>query len=240
MIGAVIQARMGSTRFPGKVLMPFAGRPLLSWLVERLRRANDLDAIIVATSGEAKDDALAKFCDGEEIECFRGPEDDVLGRYLQTAKAYDLDVIVRVCGDAPLTDPNGIFALVSKFKEGNARFVHNRHIAGWPIGTAADLMTVEALTDAAAAAERPDQREHVVPYLLENPVQFETRLVYGPKAWLTPPYHLAVDYPNDMHWLNALFKDRNGANPAEMDIPELLKRITGLEKKPELFIWADQ
>ena len=202
--GIIIQARMGSTRFPGKVLADLAGKPMLQQLVERLQRVPNVDELIVATSGRPADDVIEAHCASHGITCFRGSVQDVLQRYADAAVAYDLDVVIRACGDAPLTDPPGIVELMRVFNQGGTRFVHNRHPDGWPAGTAADLMPRDALLEAAAEADQ-HQREHVVPFLLEHSKRFGMRLVYAPTELHRPDYHLAVDYPDDLALMRRLY-----------------------------------
>ncbi|HHQ47945.1 MAG TPA: acylneuraminate cytidylyltransferase, partial [Acidobacteria bacterium] len=112
---AVLQARMGSTRLPGKVLMDLAGRPVLGWAVERLRRAGTLDELVVATSDRDGDDPIVVFCERMDVPCYRGSEDDVLDRYYRAARRYHADVVVRVTGDDPLIDPGVVDQVVRAF-----------------------------------------------------------------------------------------------------------------------------
>lgn len=238
-IGAIIQARMGSSRLPGKAIYDLAGTPLLARLVERLRRVPELQTVVVATSTFTQDDALAAICEARETPVFRGSEEDVLGRYFAAAQAFELDVVVRVCADAPLTDPEGISALVEAFASSDARFVHSRHPTGWPVGTAADLMTANALGEAARGARQPYQREHVVPFLVENPKRFATRLVHGPADWLQPCYHFAVDYPEDMDWMRRLYGELGRDDVAGPAIPDVLAWIRRTGSAPRLFRWPE-
>ena len=238
-IGAIIQARMGSSRLPGKAMSDLAGTPLLARLVERLRRVPELQAIVVATSTYTQDDPLAAFCETCETPVFRGSEEDVLGRYVAAAQAFELDVVVRVCADAPLTDPEGISALVEAFESSDAHFVHSRHPTGWPVGTAADLITTNALGEAARDARHPYQREHVVPFLVEHPKRFTTRLVLGPTDWLQPCYHFAVDYPEDMNWMRRLYGELGRDDVAGPEIADVLAWIRRTGSAPRLFTWPD-
>jgi spore coat polysaccharide biosynthesis protein SpsF len=239
-VGAIIQARMGSSRFAGKVLKDIAGQPMLAWLIARLQLVQELDQIIVATSNLVIDDPLEDFCKAGDIAFYRGSEKDVLGRFLGAAKAFSLDVIVRVCGDAPLTDPDGIRALIADFSKGGSNFVHSRHKAGWPVGTAADLMTFNVLAEAASNADHPYQREHVVPWLAEHPEKTAMRLVYGTPELLSPVYHLAVDYEEDLDWLKEIFESKDVTNPTALTLPDVLTRISSNRNKPRLFEWLDE
>ena len=235
-IGAVIQARMGSSRFPGKVLEDLGGAPMLQSLVDRLQLVPELSVILVATSQGSRDDPIEHYCTSHDVACFRGSEGDVLGRFVGAARATGLDVVVRVCADAPLTDPTGIQRLVEAFNSGDYRFVHNRHPRGWPVGTAADLVTTEALAEADNKADLAHQREHVTPYLVENPEFFSTYCVAGQPSWLSPSYHLAVDYRDDLDWMRRLFSGL--AKPAtQISIPDILSWIAATDDAPRLFEW---
>lgn len=197
---------MGSSRFPGKSLRDLNGMPLLHQLVTRLKRVDDIAGTIVATSTRRSDDAIAQYCSAQQIPCTRGSEADVLARYAATAEAHELDVVIRVCGDAPLTDPEGVRAVWERFRESGACFVHNRHPRGWPIGTAVDLVTREALAEASKRAEREREREHVVPFLTSNQELFPTQQVNAPADLCRPHFDLSVDYAEDLERLQSIYR----------------------------------
>src|SRR2546430_17033111 len=119
---AIVQARMGSTRLPGKVMMKIAGRPLLVYLVERISRARTLDGIIVATTTNPRDNVIIEECERRGIPNFRGSESDVLSRYVSAARACAADVVVRVTADNPFTDPDSIDRVVDAIASGNADY----------------------------------------------------------------------------------------------------------------------
>lgn len=228
--GLIVQARMGSTRFPGKMLADLAGKPLLQWCVDRLDGAPGIDVLVVATSDRPGDDAIAAFCEGQAIACFRGSEEDVLQRYMDTALAYDLDVVVRACGDAPLTDPPGIVELLREYERGGTRFVLSRldypdigRTDGWPTGTAADLFTRDALIEAAADADQPHHREHVMPFFVEHPERFDMRMVFAPPHLRRANAHLAIDFPSDLDFLRGMFEEIGGADPARLPLADALR-----------------
>src|ERR1051326_1059183 len=124
-IVAIIQARMGSSRFPGKVLADLGGRPMLWHVVHRTKGATMLRDVVVATSDSPADDPIAQFCAAVAINCFRGSENDVLDRFYQTARHYRADTVIRITADCPLIDPSVIDRVVQRFLEGDLDYVSN-------------------------------------------------------------------------------------------------------------------
>ena len=157
---AIIQARLGSSRLPGKVLAEIVGQPMLWHVVNRVRKASTLDQVVVAIPHTAADDILETFCTQDFIECFRGSENDVLDRYFQAAKEYGAEIIVRVTADSPLIDPKGIDKAVSFYLSEGYDYIYNN----------VDLQcfSFQSLEQAWREAARPHEREHVVPYLKNN------------------------------------------------------------------------
>jgi spore coat polysaccharide biosynthesis protein SpsF len=148
---------MGSTRLPGKVLMPLAGRPALVWLLERLEHADSLDSLIVATSDDPSDDPVADFCAARGTRCHRGALDDVAGRMLAAARAAKLDAFVRISGDSPLLDQRLVDRGVELMRSGRYDLVSNVRPQSFPPGQSVEVVRAEAL----AGALDPGDREHV-------------------------------------------------------------------------------
>ncbi len=186
-IVAIIQARMRSSRLPDKVLLPIAGRPMLQWVVERTRRAQTVNQVIVATTIDPSDDPVAEFCRSHGIIFSRGSVNDVLDRYYQAAKQYRADVVVRITADCPLIDPALIDqAVCAMFTSPNEAidtdhcplttvhwdFIANRLPEPWwrtyPIGLDTEVFTFDALEQAWEQAEETHQREHVAPFFYED------------------------------------------------------------------------
>ncbi len=192
---AIIQARMSSSRLPGKVLLDIAGKPMLAHVVERTRQAPSIDGVLVATTSDPSDDPVAAFCERSGYDCFRGSLHDVLDRYYRAAQAAQAQVIVRVTGDCPLIDPGIIedtlrlFFGLSPVSSGvSARanlppapgptpydFAANRLPPPWgrtfPIGLDTEVCTFQALERAWQEASQPYEREHVMPYLYERSLE---------------------------------------------------------------------
>jgi spore coat polysaccharide biosynthesis protein SpsF (cytidylyltransferase family) len=174
LIGAVVQARTGSTRLPGKVLRSLRGQPLLVYVLERLERARRLDALVVATSTAAVDDAVAELCAAHGVACFRGPLDDVAARFVGAAAAHGLDAIVRVSGDSPLLDQ----ALVDRGVElygDDVDLVTNVSPRTFPPGQSVEVVRTEALRAACAEMAEAEDREHVTRHLYAHPGRFRIR-----------------------------------------------------------------
>jgi spore coat polysaccharide biosynthesis protein SpsF len=170
---AVVQARLSSSRLPGKVLLDLGGKPMLQWVVERAARARSLEGVVVATTVDPSDDAVADFCRGRNIRCLRGSLHDVLDRYYQAALTLHADVVVRLTGDCPLIDPAVIDDTVQAFLEvPNADFAANRlpppFKRTYPIGLDVEVCSVGALERAWREGREPFHREHVMPYFYED------------------------------------------------------------------------
>ena len=165
MILGIIQARMGSTRLPGKILQEIAGKPMLWHVIRRTERAAAIDKVVVATSINAADDAVADFCASEAIDCFRGSEADVLDRFYRAAKDYLPDAIVRITADCPLMDGTVIDEVIKKFDGERADYASNTLIYTYPDGLDVEVFTFAALEDAWTNATKLTEREHVTPYI---------------------------------------------------------------------------
>lgn len=169
---AIVQARMGSTRLPGKVLEPLLGKPMLARQVERMRRARSLDGIVIATTEHAGDDLIAEFARAEGLPLFRGPEHDVLSRYAGAARTFGVENVVRITSDCPLMEPTLIDEAVGIFASDRADYVSNMIEPTYPYGLAVEVFSVRSLAEADALATQPTEREHVTPYLYWNPGRF--------------------------------------------------------------------
>ena len=176
-IAAIIQARMGSTRLPGKVFMDLEGEPMLVRVVNRVERAAALDSVIVATTVEPADDPIAEFCAARGWPCFRGSQDDVLDRYYNTAVVHKVDAAVRVTSDCPLIEPVIIDRVVERFRRDQAKidYVTNSRLMPltFPRGLDTELMSFEALKRTWTEAKDPSEQEHVTLYIYRHPEMFK-------------------------------------------------------------------
>lgn len=198
MTAAIIQARMSSTRLPGKVLADLQGRAMLAYMVDRVRRATGLDTVAVATSVDPTDDAIGDLCAAEGITCIRGSLEDVLERYNHAAALLSADVVVRLTGDCPLVDPAVIDRVLAKFQEGGYDYVANTvpPPATFPNGMDVEVFSRAALERAARDARKPSEREHVTFHFWQNPGRFATCRVDLPVD--LSAYRLTVDYEQDL------------------------------------------
>lgn len=199
----IVQARMGSSRLPGKVLKEICGRPMLDWVIRRAVRAISIQKIMVATTVSPGDDPIHDYCQSNGIACYRGSEFDVLDRYYQAALCGEADVVVRLTADCPLIDPDLIDKTVNALLAQNADFAANRlpppYHRTYPIGLDVEVATFSALQHAWKNASESYEREHVMPYLYDPAhgmtfvvVDHETDL--GELRW-------TVDTPEDLEFI---------------------------------------
>lgn len=170
-VGIVIQARTGSRRLPGKVLAELAGRPMLGLQLERLTDL-DVDAVCVATSDRAQDDAVADLARSQGVRCVRGSESDVLGRYEVSLEEINVDHVVRLTADCPLTDPRIVGQAIDLHLESGVAYTSNVHPRSYPTGLDVEVMSASALRRAATEAVDAYDREHVTPYIHRQPDLF--------------------------------------------------------------------
>jgi len=171
---AIVQARMGSSRLPGKVMIKICDRPVLGHVIDRLKSCSLLNRIIVATTSEKKDDLINDFCQTEEIDIFRGSENDVLSRYEQAANLFPSDSILRITADCPLLDPKLIDKLIKEFHKSDVDYLSNVvPPRTFPKGLDAELLKAKVLKKISNAAVSSNHKEHVTLYILENQKKFK-------------------------------------------------------------------
>ena len=169
MLGCIIQARMGSTRLPGKVMRLLDGiNPSIFFTVEQLKNCHNIDKIIVATTTNSEDDEIESFCKNIGIDVFRGKSDDVLLRYYDCARLFSLDSIIRVTADCPLIDPSIVEKGISIFKNNVYDYVTNTYQRTYPDGNEIELFSFSALEKANSLAKLPSEREHVTSFFKNN------------------------------------------------------------------------
>jgi len=202
----IIQARMGSTRLPAKVMKPLLDKPILWWDMHRVQKAHYIDEIVIATTTEVADDAIADYCDENGWSYYRGSEDDVLDRYYQAATMYQADVIVRITSDCPMIDARVIdYALSAHLGQMPAvDYTSNFVTRHYPRGLDCEVFTYEALSRAWQEASQQSEREHVTPYIWQNPDKFRLSDVsnstdYSHLRW-------TVDTPEDYEFVTTIYE----------------------------------
>lgn len=224
MILAILQARVSSTRLPGKVMKPVMGEPMLFRQIERVRRATRIDRLIVATSTDPSDDPIETMCRDKGVACYRGSLDDVLDRFYQTAKGFAPDHVVRLTGDCPLADPRLIDRLISFYLEGDYDYVSSAIEPTFPDGLDAEIFRFSCLERVWKGAALPSQREHVTLSIYQQPELFRIGS-YRNEVDLS---HLrwTVDEPADFDLVTEIYETLYPANPdfTTEDILELLEK----------------
>lgn len=224
---AIVQARMGSTRLPGKVLLDVAGRPLLGRVVSRLRAARGIDQVLVATSTSPADDAVAEFCLKEKVDCFRGSEADVLDRFYQAAQKFGATVVVRVTADCPLLDPEVVDKVVSVFEEGGLDYVSNTLRYTYPDGLDVEVFSFKALEAAWQDDRQPAGREHVTPFIRSSG-KFRTRNVDCETDLSRKNFRWTVDEPRDLEFVRNVYSRLGNGPFGWRDVLSLLEREPAL------------
>ncbi len=196
----IIQARSGSTRLPGKVLAEVAGRPMLGFMLDRLRDRLEGAQLVVATSDLDRDDAVADVADDAGVAVVRGPEADVLERFRLALEAHPAEAVVRLTADCPLIDPAVVDEVVAAWREGGAAYVSNViEPRTYPVGMDAEVVDAAALLVADAEASEAHDREHVTPFVRSRPERFAQRAVR--LAEPRPDVRLTLDTPEDLEVL---------------------------------------
>lgn len=224
---AVIQARMGSTRLPGKVLADIGGETMLGRVVARARRASTLDEVVVATSTLPEDEAVAREAVRLGAPVFRGDEQDVLDRYHGAAREFRADVVVRITADCPLVEPEVVDLVGAEFARAAADYASNNMPPTYPRGLDVEVFTADALARAWREAREPYQRVHVTPYIYQHPELFQLLPVrserdYSGQRW-------TVDTPEDLTFVRAVY-ERLGNS----DLVTWRDVLALLDREPEL------
>ena len=231
-VAAIIQARMGSTRLPGKVLAPIAGHPMLWHVVRRARLSQRVDTVLVATSTASADDPVAAFCAGSAIPHVRGSEDDVLDRYHQAAQQAGADVIVRITADCPLLDSATVDLVVGYFLEGDYDYVSNTDPPTYPDGLDIEVFSASALEHAWREARLRSEREHVTPYIRNHPQLFRHANVANDQDLSSLRW--TVDEEADLAFVRAVYEQAGSDSFTMGDVLTLLQQHSHLFERGRL------
>jgi len=206
----VVQARMSSTRFPGKVLKPILGKSLLSRMIERLQMIKHVATIVIATSDAEQDDIIETEANNIGVPCFRGSLSNCLDRHYQAGKKYNSDLVIKIPSDCPLIDPRIIDLVLDQYfaRPGKYDFVNNLHPATWPDGNDVEIMTMACIEKAWKEASRPLELEHTTPYIWENPDKFRILNVEWPAGLdYSMSHRFTIDYPEDYEFINRVYEE---------------------------------
>ena len=226
---AIIQARMGSSRLPGKSLAEIEGRSMLWHVIHRVKRATLIDRVVVATSTAPADDAIEKMCRENGVPCYRGSENDVLDRFYGAARGERAAQVVRITADCPLIDPEVIDRVVRRFQRGDLDYASNAMVRSYPDGLDTEICSFSALERAWHEATKASEREHVTPYLRSE--KFRTGNVENDSKSLYQHYRWTVDEVEDLEFIRAVYKAFRGRESFGMkDVFELIEKTPGLEK----------
>jgi len=225
----IVQARMGSTRLPGKILKKVMGKPLLEYQIERLRQVPSAADIVVATTEKDNDNEIVQFCEEKGVNVFRGSENDVLARFYGAAKKFDGDCIVRVNSDCPLIDPIVVSKVISEFHNNIDKYDYVSNILKptYPIGMHTEVFPMASLATSFRLAKDPLEREHVTPYIYRNPKLFRLKNVSYHEN--LSHYRWTLDFPEDFVLIEKII---SSLHPINKNF-EVIDVINLLNENPE-------
>ncbi|CAL1240097.1 glycosyltransferase family protein [Candidatus Methylocalor cossyra] len=234
----VVQARMASTRLPGKVLKDLCGRPLLERMLERLARIRTPARIVVATTTDPEDDAIAALCRQLAVDLFRGHPTDLLDRHYRAGCAFGAEAVAKIPSDCPLIDPAVVDRVLDRYAQGDCDYASNLHPASFPDGNDVEVMSRAALEVAWREATLPMEREHTTPFIWERPERFRlANVLWDSDAGPDSPgrdYSLShrwtIDYPEDYQFIRRVFEELYPTQP-DFGIDDILAL---LQRKPEI------
>lgn len=212
MILAILQARLSSSRLPGKVLMPILGKPMLQHEIERVQRAKKVDRLVVATSISPEDQAIEAACARMDVRCFRGSLNDVLDRFYQASRPYAPEHVIRITGDCPLIDPGIMDRTIDYYLKGDFDYVSNALEPTFPDGLDTEIFRYHCLETAWKDARLPSEREHVTPFLYQNKKRFKIGS-YKNNTNLSA-LRWTVDESIDFNLVTAIYQALYAKNPA--------------------------
>ncbi|WP_204106208.1 MULTISPECIES: glycosyltransferase family protein [Spirulina sp. CCY15215] len=203
---ASIEARMSSSRLPGKVLADIGGQPALTRLLRRLRQAQSLNGIILATSTNPADDPLEQWGAEQNLPVYRGSEEDVLARVVGAQRQMNSDIVVEITGDSILLDPEIIDWGVTTFLENECDVVANVKKLSFPMGIDVQVYRLSDLEEISKTITDSAVREHVSLYFYEHPERYRIFHLFAPSPWHAPDYRFQLDYPEDLHFIREIYR----------------------------------
>jgi spore coat polysaccharide biosynthesis protein SpsF len=225
-IVATIEARMASTRFPGKTMKEILDRPMLELLIERLKRSKKIDEIIVATTVNPEDEVITRLAEQVGVKWYCGSSEDVLDRVLKAAKTFDADIIVEMTGDCPLLDPELIDLMVEKYLAGKGKYHYVANVIKrtYPRGLDTQVFPVTVLEEVSEITQDPADRENVSLYIYEHPEKYRLLNVEAPPELARPDLRLTVDTEEDLGLIREIYSALYPGNPAfnTLDVIKLI------------------
>lgn len=222
---AIIQARMTSTRLPGKVLEPLGRSTVLGWVADRARMASTLDDVVIATSTDGTDDAVADEARRLEVRCTRGHLQDVLDRYRQSAEETGATEVIRLTADCPFVHPGTIDLALRTLREHEADYVSTNLDGAYPHGLDVEGLRAPVLHEAAAEATATEEREHVTLFVYRRPERYRCVAVPAPSWAAHPELRLTVDEPDDLRLARLLVSATGATTPASISTPEIVAAL---------------
>jgi len=230
----VIQARTGSTRLPGKILMPLAGRPLLERMIERVRAASSPFTLVVATTAGTDDDPVRALCRTLGVACYSGHPTDLLDRHYRAALPFAPDAVVKIPSDCPLIDPAVIDRVLALYAGGRAGvdYASNLHPATYPDGNDVEVIAAPVLEEAWREATLPFEREHTTPFIWERPFRYRiANCAWETGKNLSMTHRWTIDYPEDYAFISAVYDELSSPAGKPFTIGDILGL---LERRPDL------
>lgn len=206
-ISAIVASRMTSTRLPGKILMDLCGKPALCQLIDRLKQSKYLHDIVIATTTNKQDNIVVQTANDMAVSCYRGSEEDVLGRHVQAAEASNTDLIVHITSDCPLLDAETIDTVIERMLEHPyLDFVANDIIQTYPLGFSVEVFRTSTLKEVDQLTNDPADREHVSLYMYERPKEYHLSNVEAPYFLRHPEYRLTLDTMEDYQLISRVYE----------------------------------
>jgi len=230
----IIQARLCSSRLPGKVLLPAAGEPLLAHMIRRVRGAKLAERVVVATTTAPEDVAIEQLCDDLQVECYRGHPTDCLDRHYQVARLHDANAIVKIPSDCILIDPEVVDHVLAAYHatEGQYDYASNQHPATWPDGNDVEVLSMRALRAAWQEATDPFDREHTTPYIWRRPERFaKLNVLWEAGLNYSQSHRWVVDWEDDYQVVRELIETLTVRHGPLFNVSHILQLLT---ERPEL------
>ena len=226
-VGCIIEARMGSSRLPGKVLKKINNKTVIELLIERVKKVKQIEKIVIATSTNEKDDILENYCRENKIDFFRGSEEDVMSRVLKCAKFHEIQTIVEITSDCPLIDPIIISQILNCYIYNNVDYVGNSNIRSYPDGMDVQIFSYEILKDSYKKCKTKLEKEHVTLHIRKSN-EYSKIDVIAPNKYFFPKLGLTLDEEEDYLLINKIFEH---FNHNEFGLDEILELLLKSENK---------